>query len=450
VRGGRRRRHHHPPHGRLFWRVYMNGLLLLGLVAAGLGVVGWLYGAGGPAPRPERFAEYAAAQVSFGLGHPEKLAQGLERAREAFGASLSVYDGDRLLASNVEPPLPPLPPAERARLSEGSHRLPGRGWRFAAPVAGAPGTYVLLAAGWRPFSLGRAASLVGAVLLALAIASIPLARAIAAPLERLTGAARRLGEGDLSARAGFAGKGEVGELALAFDEMAGRIERLIRSERELLANVSHELRTPLSRIRVALDLASEGDLEKARRYLGEIGTDLSELERLVEDVLTAARLDHGGEMPLRRERVAAGPIVERAAERFRLAAPGRALEVAIDPALPDLDADPALLRRAIDNLLDNARKYDEGQAAVGLTARAASGWLEVEVRDLGMGIDPADLPRVFTPFFRTDRSRARGTGGVGLGLALARRIVEAHGGTISIESAPGRGTSVRIRVPGAG
>jgi signal transduction histidine kinase len=306
-------------------------------------------------------------------------------------------------------------------------------------VAGAPGTYVLLSAGWRPVPAARAASLVGAVLLALAIASIPLARAIAAPLERLTGAARRLGEGDLSARAGFAGKGEVGVLAAAFDEMAARLERLIRSERELLANVSHELRTPLARIRVALDLASEGDLEKARRYLGEIGTDLAELERLIDDVLTAARLDQGGALPLRRQRVEAREIVERAAERFRAAAPDR----------PGLDADPALLRRALDNLLDNARKYADGPAPVRLLARRVDGGLEVEVRDQGVGIDPADLPRIFTPFFRSDRSRARGTGGVGLGLALARRIVEAHGGSISVESAPGRGTAVRLRIPGA-
>jgi signal transduction histidine kinase len=385
--------------------------------------------------------------VAGNLGQPERLAAGLERAREAFGASISVYEADRLLASNVEPPLPPLPVPERARLAEGPHRLPGHGWRFAAPVAGAPGTYVLLSAGWRPVPAARAASLVGAVLLALAIASIPLARAIAAPLERLTGAARRLGEGDLSARAGFAGKGEVGVLAAAFDEMAARLERLIRSERELLANVSHELRTPLARIRVALDLATEGDLERARRYLGEIGTDLAELERLIDDVLTAARLDQGGTLPLRRERVAAREIVERAAERFRAAAPDRPLELAAAPDLPDLDADPALLRRALDNLLDNARKYADGPAPVRLTARRVEGGLEVEVRDRGVGIDPADLPRLFTPFFRSDRSRARGTGGVGLGLALARRIVEAHGGSISIESSPGGGTCARFRVP---
>jgi signal transduction histidine kinase len=147
--------------------------------------------------------------------------------------------------------------------------------------------------------------------------------------------------------------------------------------------------------------------------------------------------------------VEAREIVERAAERFRAAAPDRPLEVEAAPDLPGLDADPALLRRALDNLLDNARKYADGPAPVRLLARRVDGGLEVEVRDQGVGIDPADLPRIFTPFFRSDRSRARGTGGVGLGLALARRIVEAHGGSISVESAPGRGTAVRLRIPGA-
>jgi signal transduction histidine kinase len=434
--------------GRLFWRVYLNGLFLLCLVAVAMGAVGWFYG--GDGVHGERVAELAAHMVERDLGEPARLAAGLERARQAFGTRMAVYRDGRLLASNADPPPPPLPEAERARLAGGPVHLRGHRWAFAAPLRGEPGAYLVLTSGFRP-SAARALSLLGAVLLALALASIPLARAIAAPLERLTAAARRLGGGDLSARVGFEGRGEVGELARAFDEMAERVERLVRSERELLANVSHELRTPLSRIRVALELAAQGDLEASRRYLAEIGADLSELEQLVADVLTAARLEGGapGALPLSRQHFPAAELVERSAERFRAAWPGRRLEVRLDGPLPDLDADPALLRRALDNLLDNARKYSEEGEPVELSARAEGGALVAEVRDRGIGIDPVDLPRLFTPFFRTDRSRARGTGGVGLGLALAKRIVEAHGGTIEVESEPGKGTRVRVRVPGA-
>jgi signal transduction histidine kinase len=443
----RRSHRHRARHGPLFWRIYLNGLLLLALVAVALGAVASLYG-GRMMPRPERFADFAARQVERSIADPGRLADDLRRARDEFGADLSVYRGEELLASNVEPPLPPLPPPERAALAHGSIRLHGRHWAFAALVpGGGPGAYLVLSGGWRPFSLARAASFGGAVLLALALASIPLARAIAAPLERLTEAARRLGRGDLTARAGFRGRGEVGDLARAFDEMAERLERLIRAERELLANVSHELRTPLSRIRVALELAGEGDPERARQQLAGIGADLAELDRLIEDVLTAARLEQGGALPLRAEPVEPGDLVRRAAEHFRQAASDRALALEVDAALPQVDGDPALLRRALDNLLDNARKYADGDAPVALSARAVPGGVVLEVADRGIGIDPADLPRLFTPFFRTDRSRARGTGGVGLGLALARRIAEAHGGTLEVESAPGQGTRVRLRLP---
>jgi signal transduction histidine kinase len=233
--------------------------------------------------------------------------------------------------------------------------------------------------------------------------------------------------------------------------MAERLQALVRGEKELLANVSHELRTPLARIRVALELAAEGDLERARRFLGEIGADLAELDRLVEDILSAARLDlaagDGAALPLRRAPVELGVVIEEAAARFRAARPDRALELDLAAPLPAITGDAALLRRLLANLLDNAAKYSEPPAPVALAARTAAGSAILEVRDRGIGIAAADLPRLFTPFFRTDRSRARGTGGVGLGLALARRIVEAHGGRIEAESAEGTGTMIRVTIP---
>jgi signal transduction histidine kinase len=225
----------------------------------------------------------------------------------------------------------------------------------------------------------------------------------------------------------------------------------VRGEQELLANVSHEIRTPLARIRVALELAAEGDLDRARRYLAEIGADLAELDQLVDDVLAAARLDlaagGGPAWPVTRAPVALVGVLAEAAERFREAHPARLLEMAVPAALPPLDGDASLLRRLFANLLDNAAKYSEAPAPVKLAARAVDGAVEIEVRDRGIGIEAADLPRLFTPFFRTDRSRARGTGGVGLGLALAKRIAEAHRGTITVESTPGEGATFRVRLP---
>ncbi|HEU4385018.1 MAG TPA: HAMP domain-containing sensor histidine kinase [Anaeromyxobacteraceae bacterium] len=449
-RHGRRLRH-----PRLFWRVYLYGVLMLLAVAAALAVAGAALGRGEWARGPERAVRYAALRVGELRHDPRRLDEELRRVRESFGVELALYrDDGAVLAASGDPAAPPLGPEDLGRLASGPERLPGHRFGWAARIEGQPPAYLVMTGGPRAPHLERVAAFLLAVLLALALASVPLARGIARPLERLTAAARSLGSGDLSARAGVDRADEVGELGRAFDEMADRLERLLRQEKELIANVSHELRTPLSRIRVALDLAAEGNAEKARRFLGEIAQDLSEVERLVEDILTAARLDlaqgrPGAEVPLRREALPGAELVSRAAERFRSAHPGRALEVSLGGTLPELDADAALLRRALDNLLDNAAKYSEPSEPVSLQAREEDGALLLEVRDLGIGIDPQDLPRLFTPFFRSDRSRARASGGVGLGLALAKRVVEAHGGTVAVESAPGKGTAVRVRVPAA-
>ena len=235
-----------------------------------------------------------------------------------------------------------------------------------------------------------------------------------------------------------------------------RIQRMLNAEKELLANVSHELRTPLARIRVALDLASEGDAEAARASLAEIAVDLGELETLLDDVLTSTRLELSGAgppdagLPMHPEETAPEDLVAKAVERFRAAHPKRELVVTVAQGLPKVLADPMLMRRVLDNLLQNAHKYTPDLAApIRVTAAADQGGVELAVEDKGQGIAAEDLEHVFTPFFRADRSRSRGTGGVGLGLTLAKRIVEAHHGTIAISSKPGVGTNVRVHLPKA-
>jgi signal transduction histidine kinase len=241
-------------------------------------------------------------------------------------------------------------------------------------------------------------------------------------------------------------------VANAFDDMADRITALLHSQRELLANVSHELRTPLARIRVALDLAAEGDAEAARDALANISTDWGDLDRLVEDVLAAARLDLGasvpGGLPLRRDQVSVTDLAHAASQRCQVVYPSEQLLLELAPDVPFIEGDGALLRRVIDNLIDNARKYSEPGSPVTLRVRRDGTGVTLAVIDNGMGIEAADLPHIFTPFFRADRSRTRKTGGVGLGLTLVRRIVTAHGGTVDVESSVGRGTEVQVKLPG--
>jgi signal transduction histidine kinase len=291
-------------------------------------------------------------------------------------------------------------------------------------------------------------------LVILGIGSFLTARWIVRPLDTLSRAAVALGNGDLRARAALTRADELGEVGRAFDQMAERIQKLMLAEKELLANVSHELRTPLARIRVALDIAGEGDAEAGRLSLAEIGVDLAELEALIDDILTATRLEiaHGASPPsgfaVHAEEIGPEIIGERAAERFAARHPSRKLEWTSEEGLPLVSADPVLLRRVLDNLLDNAHKYSPDPAApIALRVTRRNGGVAFEVTDRGMGIGEEDLPHVFTPFFRAERSRARGTGGVGLGLTLAKRIVSAHGGEIDVASAPGKGTTVRVSLP---
>lgn len=292
--------------------------------------------------------------------------------------------------------------------------------------------------------------LVGFIVLALG--AVLTARWLVRPIESLSKTATALGEGNLAARSGIERHDELGELGRRIDQMGEKIERILQHERELLANVAHELRTPLARIGVALDLANEGNSERARSSLAEIGVDVAELEVIVDDVLTALRYDvtRGASMPLRKALVQPATILTASAERMRGRHPARPLAVSIAEELPDIDVDPVLFRRVIDNLLDNAHKYTPDKTSpIQLVAKRAGKGVEIAVVDSGIGIATAEIPNVYNAFYRTDRSRSREAGGVGLGLTLAKRIVEAHGGAIDITSGTDKGTRATVTIPGA-
>jgi len=413
-------------------------------------------------------AEAAATRVQPLLGDPAKLQPELDALRDGSGIDVSIYDADeRLVATNARPPVgapfmhgdggprgPPPGPPPGPPLNGGWFDMIFRGNRgppldTAVPLEARGAHYQLLARSTRRVNPWPVAFTALAALLVVALAALLATRWLVNPLRQLTRAARELGAGDLRARTRLHRNDELGEVGRAFDEMAERVQRLLLAEKELMANVSHELRTPLSRIRVALDLAAEADAAAARAMLPEINLDLDELEQLLDDVLTASRFELSGrEQPagflLRKEKIAASEIARRAKERFVARHPERPLELDVR-ADAQLEADPVLLRRTVENLLENAHKYSPDTQTPVLLVVSAGGF---EVRDRGMGISADDLPRVFTPFFRVEKSRSRGGGGVGLGLTLARRIVEAHGGRVDIESALGVGTTVRVSLPG--
>jgi signal transduction histidine kinase len=413
-------------------------------------------------PAVEVPARPATAWIAWHLlesvDNPPLLASELADLKKRVRVEMTLFDASgRMLATNATSPPPPLPPE---RLSE----LTGRFTQFgkgtgAVALLGANGQLLRYARVSFPvpdLPLGSAMAQLAAALVVLALLSIPLARSITAPLEKLGSLARSFGAGDLSARSGLESADEIGDLARALDEMAESVISLRRSEKELLANVSHELRTPLQRIRMALELVREGNTQSAAGYLTDIEEDLIELESLLDDVMTAARLDlsrgTGGDPlpPLRRKLLSGQELMDAARSRFEKRLPTRRLSHRVASDAPDVDADPNLLRRVLDNLLDNAAKFSDADTGIDIRAsRGDDGALLIDVQDHGIGIGSAELERIFEPFYRTDRSRARATGGVGLGLALARRIVEAHGGTITAESGPEKGSRFRLAIPPA-
>jgi signal transduction histidine kinase len=429
----------------LFRRIYLHGLLLLLLVVLALGVASFLLG------RDHRFRTSSLRLVHHvgGLleGVPDEALPSLvPRLADELDVNLAVYreDGTRVATGGRRPP-PPLP-RDEARSPGARPRGPFARHLVAQGPAGR-GRYLRLSAeGFEAEFLLHALGPIALIILVVALVSAPFARAIARPIEQLARVARRLGEGDLTARAGLAQRDEIGALGRTFDEMAERLERLLKGHRELLASVSHELRTPLARIRVTLDLAAEAPPGETARHLAAIQADVGALQALVGDLLTTSRLDAGGSLVLHRERVLPRSLVEEALGRLSRQHPGREARARLEP-VGDLQGEPALLARVLDNLLDNAVRYSEAGSPIEVGLRPADAGLELTVRDHGIGISPEDQARIFTPFFRADPSRTRHTGGVGLGLALSKQIVQAHGGRITLESEPGVGTTVRVWLP---
>ncbi len=427
---------------RIALRIYVVGLVQFALVTLGFFEYGRQIGRS-PRIFADNQSHYVADNIVAKIEDPVAMRAEVERVHATLLWWVQVEDESGRLLTEIAPP-DGMPAPE-----------PSRYWTVRA-ANGAAYTVRI----WFPSSGFPSNNLAMAVLavVVIGITSLLYARALVRPLAKLSRVAHDLGEGKLHTRAAMKRADELGEVGRAFDEMAERIETLLRSEKELLANVSHELRTPLARIRVALDLAAEGDADVARESLGEIAEDLAELEQIVEDVLMAARLSlregtpgAATAPPVRAERTDVSALLKKSIAKFRTAHPERPLHTELPSELPSISADPVLLRRVVDNLLDNAHKYtEERDRPIDLEAESDGGTVTIWVRDHGMGIAPEDLARVFEPFFRTDRSRTRATGGLGLGLALARRIVTAHGGTLRLASEPGHGTSARIDVPAAG
>ena len=270
----------------------------------------------------------------------------------------------------------------------------------------------------------------------LAIAVWLWVRPVWRDLEALRQTARAFGEGDFAARAPAVNNTSFELLAETLNAMAERVQRLIATQKELSSAISHELRTPIARMRFALEMLAEADVREERERLWRMmEADLDELDNLIDSSLTYARFER--EQPeLQLSPTGFGPWLSEQVEDVRIL--GGKLAIDLDTAaLPD-DLSVALDRKsmpfAVRNLLRNAIKYAQSRIAV--SAEVRDGLVRIHVDDDGIGIPEAERENVFTAFTRLDRSRDRTTGGYGLGLAIARLVLELHGGTATAHASP--------------
>ncbi|RJQ85318.1 sensor histidine kinase [Amycolatopsis panacis] len=284
------------------------------------------------------------------------------------------------------------------------------------------------------------------------------------PLADMAGTAHDIASHDLTATAdlpvratGSGGGAEVEELRTAFNLMLSHIEASLAARtaanerlRRFVADASHELRTPLTSIRGYADLfqyAAANEPEEREAHLSRIRAETARMSVLVDDLLLLARLDsHDAEQPVRPERMDLTELATAAADAFRVGRPSHPLTTRLPDEPVILRADPLRLRQVVDNLLANAAVHTPEGTAVELSLSVEGNTAVAQITDSGPGITVEDQQRIFDRFYRVDNSRTRAAGGTGLGLSVVQSLVVEHGGTVSVESRPGR-TTFTVRLP---
>lgn len=486
--------------GRLFWKFFLSILLAQITATIGIGTVFWLRDqareraftqALDTSPPAEFMLEAAAGTLKYG---------GREALRELVSdtrhRSIYVLDesGSELLGRSVSPEL--RTQAERALANEGGRQvvrklagadghsyllfLPRDGSRGPGPLSelrrrhGVPGEGAPLppddanvpAPGARtpaPDGPGHGtlaqtferhfhplAPMTAAILASLLFAAL-LAWYFSRPIRALRSAFEAASAGDLAPRfaaAGSARGDELSDLGRDFDRMSAQLRMLMDGQRRLLHDVSHELRSPLARLQAAIGLAHQQP-DKAAASLERIERESVRMDKLVGELLTLSRLEASGALPAR-EDIAIMDMIEEIAGDARFEAEQCNRGIAISGCVVvNVRGAPDLLWRAIENVVRNAIKHSPEGGTVDIEVHANVERIEIRVSDRGPGVAQDDLGAIFEPFFRSNAA-ANNVDGHGLGLAIARRVVDAHGGSIAASNRDGGGLCVTIRLPLAG
>lgn len=275
-----------------------------------------------------------------------------------------------------------------------------------------------------------------------------LSRRILSPIKALSGVAQKLGKGDFSQRVKVKDKGEVGQLSMTFNSMAGDLERSENLRRNMVADVAHELRTPLSNISGYLEAIRDEVVKPDAEIIASLSEDVDLLSRLVNDLQELA-LSDAGELNLIRQPENLVDLIDQTVKGVSIRAANKEIELVQDvpEGLPPVNIDIHRISQVLLNLLSNAIAHTPAGGKIEVSAVHENGFIKVSVSDNGEGIPVEDLPNVFERFYRVDKSRSRPGGGSGLGLTIAKRLIEAHSGSINVTSEPGKGSCFSFTLP---
>ncbi len=280
-----------------------------------------------------------------------------------------------------------------------------------------------------------------------------LSRGIAGPVQEMQHVASSLAAGRLSERVPVRTRDELGDLARALNYMASELERTDSSRRAFVADASHELRTPVANLAVAVEVlkAVLSTSPQQAAIASDVEREVQRLRQLVETLLDLSQVE-SGTVRLNLAVISMSDVISRAVQPFAARAQhvGLALKTEIPPRLSKVKADADRTVQVLTNLLDNALKFTPSGGTVTVSADEQRGHVLIAVTDTGPGIPEGDLPNIFDRFYKADRARVAGRGGAGLGLAIAKRLVEAQGGIIMVESGKGQGARFMVALPKAG
>jgi signal transduction histidine kinase len=279
---------------------------------------------------------------------------------------------------------------------------------------------------------------------------ILLARNLTRPLRDLTRAIHAMMAGELKQEVPVRSADELGMLTQSFNRLSADLTHSNELRRQMTADIAHELRTPLTVIRAYIDGLRDGTFKPTPARFEAMQAETQHLQRLVEDLRTLSLAD-AGELPMQRVPTSCLALLERLAAAYAPQAGARdiALQVSVEPGLPDIVVDPERMIQVLGNLVTNALRYTPAGGRITLSARLQGSAVALTVQDTGAGIAPDDFPHVFDRFYRGDAARSQQDAESGLGLAIAKSITEAHGGWIEVQSELGHGSAFTVLVPTA-